>query len=330
MIGFGSPYFLLLFLPVAFVLWRKYVHPPEPPPAVPFPEASFESLEPDAKTQVIDALPSLFIASGLCLLILSLARPQRMRLLPPVGSQGSAIMLVLDVSDSMHALDFNPKDRITAAKDAARDFIRHRSFDRIGIVAFASTALMQCPLTTDYAALMDYLDLVDIGIVNPNSTAIGDGLATAINHLKDAPGDTKTIVLLTDGRNNAGDVDPLTAAQVAKSLGIKIYTIGAGAKGPALFPVEDQMGRHLVQLPEDMDEGALIAIARTTGGEFFRATSLKELYSIYSEIDRLEKPAVKVPPRIQRTDLYAWCLLPALILLAGEAVLSQTILLTLP
>ena len=328
--GFGSPQFLLLLIPLGFVLWRKYFRPPEPPPAVPFPEAGFESLEPDASTRLLDRLPAVLIAVGSVLLILALARPQRLRLLPPVGQQGDAIMLVIDVSDSMHALDFNPKDRITAAKDAARDFIRHRVTDRIGITIFASMALLQCPLTTDYAALLDYLDLVDIGIVNPNSTAIGDGLTVAINHLKDAPGENKTIVLLTDGVNNAGDVDPLTAAQVAKTFGIKIYAIGAGAKGPALIPVEDAMGRHLVRINDELDEGALIALARTTGGEYFRATNVKELYNIYAEIDRLEKPAVPVPPRIQRIDLYTWFLLPALLLLAGEALLSQTVLLTLP
>lgn len=328
----GSPWLLLLLAPAAFVFWRKYFRPPTPPPAIPFPDsARLESLAPETSTRVLAALPGALLAAAALLMVLALARPQRLRVLPPAGQEGTDILLAIDTSGSMRALDFNPKDRMSAAKDAAREFIRHRSSDRIGIVVFSGTAQLQCPLTADYAALTDYLDLVEVGMLRTDGTAIGDGLATALNHLKDAPGKTKTVVLLTDGRNNAGEIDPLTAAQTAQSLGIKVYTIGTGAKGPALFPVDDPVfGRRLVRLPEDLDEAALIAIARSTGGEYFRATSMKELYAVYAEIDRLEKAPMKTPPRVQRIDLYAWLLAPALLLLAGEALLSQTWLLTLP
>lgn len=330
--SFQNPQMLLLLLPVGYALYRAYWNPWQPPASIPFPQAAqLESLEPDSSTLALKSIPRALVSLAACLLVLGLARPQRVQPLPPAGREGSDIMLVIDTSLSMEALDFNPRNRIMAAKEAAKDFIRNRKVDRIGITVFAETAQLQCPLTTDYAALLDFLDLVETGMLKSNGTAIGDGLVTAVNHLKESRGRTRTVILLTDGRSNSGEIDPMTAAQVTKAEDVKVYTIGTGVKGPALIPQNDPVfGRRLVQIPDDLDEASLIAIARITGGEYYRATSMKELFSIYEQIDKLEQPPVDVPIRYIRHDLYAWLLLPALFLLAGEFILTRTILLALP
>lgn len=329
--GFQDPQLWLLLIPAGFVLWRAFLRPDRPAAALPFPDAGRAGLEPDRRTRLLSALPGILIAAAAVLLVAAMARPQRLRLLPPVGQEGSAIMLTIDTSGSMRALDFDPKDRMAAAKDAARDFIRHRGSDRIGVTVFADTANLQCPLTSDHAALVDYLGLVEVGMLGGENTAIGEGLITAVNHLRDAPGRTRTVILLTDGRSHVGEIDPITAAQTAKAMGIKVYAVGTATRGQALVPRYDPIrGRVLERIPDDLDEDTLLRISGMTGGRYFRAQNLRELYAVFEAIDRQERPPVALPPRVQRSDLYAWVLIPALLLLAAELALSRTWLLKLP
>jgi Ca-activated chloride channel family protein len=268
---------------------------------------------------------------ALFLAIAALARPQKVVRQAASLSSGVDILIVLDVSTSMHALDFDPLDRMTAAKNAARSFIKRRLSDRIGVLVFAGVPLLTCPLTLDYGALLDFLEEVQAGMTQTDGTAIGDGIAAAVAHIKDAQAKSKVLILLTDGANNTGVVDPLTAAKTAKTYGIKIYTIGTGRRGPAIVPIDDpQFGRRLVQIPDELDEDMLARIAADTGGRYFRAQNLTELESIYSEIDRLERSEVKLPPIISFTDYYVWLLVPAALLLALAMVLPRTALVRLP
>jgi len=328
---FEDPWLLLLVLPAGW-LWLQAFFRRGHRPALPFPDAHrWQVLETPAGARVRAALPASLLGLAGALLLCALARPQKLAILAPSDQAGTDIMLVIDTSGSMRALDFKPKDRITAAKEAARDFIRNRTNDRIGIVAFAGYALLQCPLTTDYAALSDYIDLVEVGMLRDEGTAIGDAIGTAVNHLLDAPGKSRVIILLSDGRSHGGTVSPLTAAMAAKKAGIRIYTIGTAAVGPAMIPVFDPIrGWTLAQIPEELDEDTMIAIARETGARYFRATNRNELGEIYREIDRMEKTPSATPPRVAARELYGWFLVPAFALLLAEALLSRTVLLTLP
>ncbi|MBI4054746.1 MAG: VWA domain-containing protein [Elusimicrobia bacterium] len=265
------------------------------------------------------------------LLVVALARPQKLLWAPPGEDQGIDILLALDTSASMQALDFNPDDRLQAAKKAAAEFIRHRPWDRIGIVVFAGTAFLQCPLTRDHEALLEFLELVRIGMTEVDGTAIGNAIATATHRLQASPSESKVLILLTDGRNNAGEIDPATAAKAAQSFEVKIYTIGTGGAGPALFPVEDPiLGKKLVPLQEELDEKTLQQIARLTGGEYFRATDALGLKEIYRQIDRLEKTEFENPPQKLYQDLHLMFLTAGLLLLILEIFLGHTLLLKIP
>lgn len=331
-LSFGTPWLGLLAVPALAALWRHKREQSRRAPTLPFPDASLtRALEPGAWVRFARVLPAALLGLTLACVVAGLARPQRVRFLAPSAAEGTDILLAIDVSRSMLALDFDPKDRMQAAKEAAREFIRRRPSDRIGIAVFAGFALLQCPLTLDHAALLDFLDLVEVGLIKADGTAIGDGLGTAVNHLREAPGKSKTIVLLTDGSNNSGEIDPMTAARAAASYGIKVYTIGTGSRGPTLIPIQDPtFGRKLVRIPDDLDERTMQAIAGLTGGRYFRAENLAQLHEVYADIDRLEKSAAPSPERVQRQDLAAWALLPALMLLLLETVLSRTVLIRLP
>ncbi|MDE2293254.1 MAG: VWA domain-containing protein, partial [Elusimicrobia bacterium] len=256
--------------------------------------------------------------------------PQAVRRALAGSTQGIDIMLVLDTSESMRALDFDPLDRITAAKQAAEDFIKRRSSDRIGLVVFAGEPLLACPPTLDYDALLSFLHDVKPGMTDSPGTAIGDGLAAALSHLKDSTAKSKVVVLLTDGASNTGLVDPLTAARAAASLGVKVYTIGTGKRGQAMVPVDTPFGRQLVPIPDDLDEDVLTKMAEATGGRYFRATNVKELSQIYKEIDALEKTSFERPETVSYADLHWYLLVPAALLLGAELVLGQTLLMRLP
>ena len=271
---------------------------------------------------------------ALALFIIALARPQLGRVTTRVQATGVDIMLVLDVSRSMLAEDFTignqRSNRLEAVKLVTEQFIRERPNDRIGIVAFAGRPYLVSPLTLDHDWLIRNLERLRIGLVE-DGTAIGSAIASAANRLKDKEAKTKLILLLTDGDNNAGKVQPLTAAEAAKALGIRIYTIGAGTEGEAPFPLQNAFGRTVYRnVLVKFDEKTLADIAAMTSGRYFRATDTNSLRTIFSEIDKLEKSKVEVERTAQYRDLFQWFLILGLACLALEILLSQTIWRRLP
>lgn len=269
----------------------------------------------------------------LALLITALARPQWGNKTTEILSEGIDIILAIDTSGSMKALDFHLEhseaNRLDVVKKVVGDFISRREHDRIGMVIFGEEAYTQCPLTLDYDILRTFLKWVRIGIVG-DSTAIGNGLATAVKRLKDQPAKSKIVILLTDGRSNAGEVAPLTAAAIAKEFNIKVYTIGVGSKGPVPYPEETPFGIRKVYAELDLDEDTLKGIAQITGGQYFRATDTEELEKIYGTIDQLEKSEVKMKEYSEYFELYPWFLVSALFSLLIEILLSQLVFVRIP
>jgi len=266
----------------------------------------------------------------LALVIVAVARPQTGQSEYTTHTEGVDILLVLDTSGSMQAQDFKPKNRLHVAKEVVKEFVGKRKHDRIGLVVFAAQAVTQCPLTLDYPVLTRLIDEVDIGMLE-DGTAIGVALATAVNRLKNSQAESRVVVLLTDGQNNTGMVDPTTAAKVAAAMGIKVHTIGVGTKGRAPMPVNDPIfGKRLISVEVDLDEDTLTKIAELTDGQYFRATDREELFEIYDRIDELEKTRIESETYVEYTDRFPWFLLPALGLLTLELALGQTILRELP
>jgi len=268
------------------------------------------------------------------LFVIALARPQKGIEETKITTEGIDIILTVDVSGSMRAEDFTLKgkyvNRLEAVKEAVRNFISERVGDRIGLVLFAGRPYTQCPLTLDYGILLNLLEKAKIGMIE-DGTAIGSALATSVNRLKDSTSKSKVIILLSDGANNAGSIDPLTAATLAKTYGIKVYTIGAGTRGQARYPVKDFFGNKVyrpVSIP--IDEETLKQIAQITGGSYFRATDTKLLFSIYNMIDRLEKTTAEVTVYVDYNELFPYFLFPGLILLILNVGLNNTLLRKLP
>jgi Ca-activated chloride channel family protein len=217
------------------------------------------------------------------------------------------------------------------AKKVIADFIKGRDHDRLGLVLFAEHAITQCPLTLDRTALLNVVDHLDVGSIPPDQTAIGVGIATTVNRLKNSKAKSKVIILVTDGSNNAGSIDPVTAAKAAAAFGIKIYTIGAGSPEGGMIPIPDPiMGQRLVQSGSDLDEDTLLKIATETGAKYFRAKSSESLSTIFKEIDALEKTDIKVKEYVDYQEMYLWLLLPAVLLLFLELVLNKTFFRTVP
>lgn len=257
------------------------------------------------------------------LLIIILARPQKTDIFQDVTTEGIDIILTLDISGSMLARDFNP-DRLEASKNVATEFISGRPYDRMGLVVFSGESFTQCPLTTDHAVMINLMREIQSGMIE-DGTAIGMGLATAINRIKDSDAKSKVIILLTDGINNRGEIAPATAADIAKTFGIRVYTIGVGTQGMAPYPVQTAFGIQYRNMPVEIDEAILKEIAEKTGGKYFRATDNTKLVQVYSEIDKLEKSKIDVKQFARREEKY---LLPAIIafsLLALEFLLRFTI-----
>ncbi|MSR76961.1 MAG: VWA domain-containing protein [Candidatus Omnitrophica bacterium] len=264
------------------------------------------------------------------LFIIALARPQRVTAERDVQSFGVDIILALDISGSMLAEDFKPENRMQVAKQEAAKFIQGRQNDRIGLVVFARKAFTQCPLTMDYDVLLRLLKEIKIGMIS-DGTAVGMGLATAVNRLRDSHAKSKVIILLTDGDSNAGNIDPITAAELAKTFGLKVYTICVGRGGLVPFPVNDPLfGKRYVQASIEVDETVLKRIADITGGLFFRARDPKGLSEIYEKINRLEKTEIKVKVFRTYDELFSLFLIPALCLLLLESLLNHTIFSKVP
>lgn len=266
----------------------------------------------------------------LALFVFALARPQAVSREREHEAKGLDIVITLDISGSMLAEDFKPENRLAVAKEEAKKFIRGRENDRIGLVVFAREAFTQCPLTLDYDILTSLVDEIQIGMIQ-DGTAIGMGIATAVNRLRESDAKSKVIILITDGENNAGKIDPITAAELARTFGIKAYAIGVGRGGLVPFPINDPLfGKRYVQAKVDIDEMTLKRIADLTGGVFFRARDPESLSEIYSRINELEKTEVKVREYVSYDELFPYFLVPGLLLLALEVLLRNSIFLRVP
>lgn len=274
-------------------------------------------------------LPFAMRVMALALLIIALARPQTNEYGSNSMTEGIDIVMALDVSGSMLARDFKP-DRISAAKEVAAKFVIDRPNDRIGLVIFAGESFTQSPLTTDKRSLQNLIGQVQSGILE-DGTAIGNGLATAINRLKESDAKSKVVILLTDGVNNSGQVAPLTAADIAKSYGIRVYTIGVGSLGTAPYPTVDVWGNiTFTPMKVEIDEQMLTTIATQTGGEYFRATNENKLKDIYDKINQLERTKIETNDFVNYKELFALYALLALALLVGEQLLRQLLLKSIP
>lgn len=300
--NFADPlYFLLLFVLIPMIIWyivkmRKS-------------QASFRlsstqgfSKIPEGARIRLRHLPFLFRILAIIFLIIAMARPQSSNSWSSSKTEGIDIMMSLDISSSMLAEDLKP-NRLQAAKDVAASFISGRPNDNIGLVIFSAESFTQCPLTTDHSVLLNLLNQVQCGMID-DGTAIGHGIATSVDRLRNSHSKSKVIILLTDGSNNMGEIAPLTAAQIAKTFGIRIYTIGVGARGTAPYPFKTAAGIKYINIPADVDAKTLTQIADITGGKYFRATNTEALREIYKEIDKMEKTKLKTQQYSQRNEAY--------------------------
>lgn len=320
-------FFTLLFLiPLLVLKWKS-----QKPSTLRFPTFSeIKKIESPfaAQTRLI-ILKGLKVLALICL-ILALARPQSVSSEKEYETSGIDIVIALDISGSMQAMDFHPANRLEVAKEEAKKFILGREHDRIGLVVFARQSYTQCPLTVDHDVLNELLDGVEMGMIK-DGTAIGLAIANAINRLRDSTAKSKVVILITDGANNAGNIDPLTAAEIAKGFGLRIYTIGIGREGLVPFPVDDPIfGRRYVQAEVEMDEALLQNIAAMTGGLYFRARDAESMAEIYKKIDQMEKSKVKVKEYSTYGELFPYFLIPGLLSLLVGVFLESTFLLKIP
>jgi Ca-activated chloride channel family protein len=274
--------------------------------------------------------PDALRAAAFAGMVLALARPQELAAGRPLTTSGIDIVLALDASGSMKAEDFQPRNRLEVAKQAAIDFVEERASDRLGLVTFAGQAVTQAPLTLDHQAVRGSIERIAIGGL-AEGTAIGTALATAVNRLRASDAKSKIVILLTDGVNNAGQIDPLTAAETAQALGVRVYTIGVGTTGEAPYLLDDpRFGRRYVRVVVRIDEDILREIAARTGGRYFRATDPEALSHVYAEIDRLERSPLSGRRPVTRLDRYGWVLAVALGLVVAEGALRGTLFRRLP
>jgi Ca-activated chloride channel homolog len=326
---FRNPEFLLMFILWIPVIWVYIIRERKTKSAVRFSDlGTLKKLKPSLATRARHLVLVLrLLGSGL--LIIALARPQEGRSDEEVSTEGVDIVLVLDISESMRALDFKPENRLEVAKQTMIDFVKKRTHDRIGFVVFGSRSYTKCPLTLDYDVLYQFID--DITFTEYSSrTAIGTAIATAANRLKDSNAKSKVVILLTDGANNAGEIPPLTAAKASSKLGIKIYTIGVGKKGKVPIPVQmknpftGEVVNQVQMMESDLDEQSLGQIASETNGQFFRANNPEKLKEIYDKIDKLEKTEIKTTVYTSYEEkFYPW-LWAGFIVLMLELVLQHT------
>ena len=288
---------------------------------------AFKGMNPDFKVYMRH-LPFLLRLMAIALIILVIARPQSVNSWEETETQGIDIVMALDVSGSMLSQDLKP-DRLQAAKKVAAEFITDRASDNIGLVIFAGESFTQCPLTTDHKVLLNLLNDVQFGAIE-DGTAIGLGLATSVNRLKESTSKSKVVILLTDGTNNRGQIAPLTAADLARSYGIRVYTIGAGTKGMAPTPVQTLFGIRMQNMQVDIDEKTLTEIAAMTGGKYFRAQDTEGLRRVYEEIDAMERYLISVQNVTRHQELFLPFALAALALILLELLLRRTWLRSIP
>lgn len=320
---FDDPGFLwlLLFIPL-LVAWYVYKRKNQVGEQVLPGLEAFQNIGFSWK-QVLRHILFGFRMLAISLLVVALARPQTSHKNEKITTEGIDIVISLDISGSMLAMDLKP-NRLDASKEIAKEFIDKRPNDRIGLVVYAGESFTQCPITTDHKVLKKLFDGIKSGMIE-DGTAIGHGIATAVDRLKDSPGKSKIIILLTDGRNNSGQIDPLTAAEIAKNYNIHIYTIGVGTEGKALYPVgKDFTGKTVYDYVDiDMDEETLQKIAEISDTKYFRATNNESLRKIYDEIDQMEKTKIEVTSFNRMHDWYRPFAMIALVLLTVEFALYQ-------
>lgn len=289
---------------------------------------AIEQLPVPLKQMLIHIVYGMYMLA-IALLIIVLARPQSTNTWENVSTQGIDIVLAIDISSSMLARDLRP-NRLEASKDMAMEFISGRRNDRMGLVVFSGESFTQCPLTTDHAILINLFRDVKSGIIE-DGTALGVGLANAVSRLKDSETVSKVVILLTDGVNNQGAIDPITAAELAKTFGIRVYTIGVGTQGTAPYPVQDRFGRtQIMDMPVEIDEATLQQISDITDGVYFRATDNDRLRQVYNEIDQLEKSKINVKEFSRPVEEYLPFAIAALALLLLAFIVQNTILRTIP
>jgi Ca-activated chloride channel family protein len=330
---FAHPYLFLLLLLLPLAAWLKGRRGKSPA----FLYSSVGLLH--GLTGVRRSRAGRFLAAmhwlGLAVLITALAQPRLTSSETSIQASGVDIVVAIDLSGSMRAEDFELKgervNRLAMAKSVLERFIRERPNDRIGLVAFATEAYTAAPLTLDHDFLQKNLERLELGTIQEQSTAIGSALSTSINRLRDLDSKSRIVVLMTDGQNNAGSIDPLVAADAAAALGVKVYTIGVGTRGEALVPAVDMFGRKGYQRQQvDIDEDTLTAIAEKTGGRYYRADNAERFQSIYQEIDRLEKTKAEVQKFTQHEELFPWFVSTGFGLLLLELLLQHTVWRRLP
>jgi len=321
---FQDPQMLLLLSVVPVLIWWTLWRSASRAGAIRFSNLGVVKQIGSATPRRARYLLALMRSAAIILLILTMARPQAGSTEEEVVTEGVDIMLAMDLSSSMLAEDFKPKNRLEAAKIVAADFVKGRRNDRVGLVVFAGASYTQCPLTLDYSIILSFLEDLEIGSIE-DGTAIGMAIATCASRLRESKAKSRVVILLTDGRNNRGELDPLTAARVAEALDIKIYTIGAGKKGDALYPYEDPIfGRRYVRMPVEIDEQLLQQVAKITGGKYFRATDTEALERIYEEIGGMEQTEIITTQYTRYSELMMWFLLPGFLLFLGEVALGNT------
>ncbi len=325
---FNNPeylFFLLVLIPIVF-WYLKEMHHSDASLQI----SSHRNLQMKQKTLKIKLLHVPFILRCLAIImvIIALARPQASNSWRTESTEGIDIMLALDISGTMMAEDLKP-NRLEASKAVASEFILSRPNDNIGLVVFAGESFTQCPLTTDHAVLINLFKGVNYGLIE-DGTAIGLGLANAVNRIKDSKARSKVIILLTDGSNNRGDIAPITAAEIAQSFGIRVYAIGVGSYGKVNIPVQTPMGLQYQLMDSEFDEKSLQNIASMTGGHYFRATDNTKLRSIYQEIDQMEKTKIDVREYNKKNEEFYIFALVAFLLLIVEMLLRNTVLKRIP
>ena len=326
---FEDPLFLLLLGAVPLLAWWYVVRGRRSRGSLTHPDVAGLGRADRGEGRWLQHLPAALRGLALVALVVAFARPQTGVTGENVVTEGIDIVLALDISSSMLAEDLAP-NRIEAAKEVAADFAAGRGNDRIGLVIFAGKAFTQAPLTLDYSVVTSLIGELEVGMIE-DGTAVGMGLATAVKRLQASEAASRVVVLLTDGRNNRGEIDPVTAAQAAQALGVRVYTIGAGSRGTARVPVTDRFGnRRYVTTRVDVDEPTLRATAETTGGRYYRATDRESLEAIYREIDELETTEIEVENFTTYGERFHIPLLVGLFLLLAEVVLGRTWLRTLP
>lgn len=328
MFRFEDPWVLALLVAIPLVVWLRFRRAPRP---ATLRYAAVDTVRESGGGVAgwLPRVPSMLRGLVVATVVVALARPQTGVSSESVLTEGIDILMALDVSSSMLAEDLEP-NRLESAKVVAADFVAGRTNDRIGLVAFAGEAFTQAPLTIDRGVVTGLLGELNVGMIE-DGTAVGMGLATAVKRLQGSPSASQVVVLLTDGRNNRGEIGPVTAAQMAQALGVRVYTIGVGSQGTARIPVNDGLGgQQYVTVPVDIDEATLREVAEGTGGRYYRATDNESLAAIYEEIDQLERTEIEVENFTTYEERFSEVLLVALALLVLELVLRQTILRRLP